>query len=329
MDETAPSAIRCELCGATDAWTTHLPRVIDYISDETFSIRRCSRCGLCVTDPLVGDDRIAAYYPARYRVDRQKYSGGLRVELRAGDVQGAIGRGRRGRLLDLGCGTGAFAVAMKQRGWEVAVTEINDAVLDRLRATGIEAKRPDEAMRDGFAAPFDAITCWHVLEHVEHPVELAKWARRHLTPDGVFQVTVPNLGSWQAHLFGANWMHLDPPRHRHHFTPGTLARLLIDAGFQIVDSSSFAFEYDLFGALQSVLNGVCTKPNVLFEKVSAAGAAHTTFATRDVILSYALTPLISTAAIPFCLASWLAARGATLTVTARPAAGDQVAKEGA
>ena len=75
---------------------------------------------------------------------------------------------------------------------------------------------------------------------------------------------MPNLSSWQARLFGRHWQHLDVPRHLYHFTPGTLARLLIDAGFQIVRSSTVALEYDLFGVIQSALNKICSKPNVLF-----------------------------------------------------------------
>ena len=108
----------------------------------------------------------------------------------------------KGRLLDVGCGTGAFAMEMKRRGWQTAVTEINDAVLSDMRTEGMEAKLPADAAHDGFSAPFDGITAWHVLEHIHHPVALANWARTQLKPGGIFQVTVPNLASWQARVRG-------------------------------------------------------------------------------------------------------------------------------
>src|SRR5437868_149504 len=162
----------CELCGQ-DNRTTHLRDTLDYISNEIFSINRCNACGLCVTDPFIPDDAIDKYYPQRYRTDRQKYSAGLRVKLRAAAAEAHFPPGFRGRLLDLGCGNGDFATHMQSRGWTVAVTEINDAVLDALRTGGMEAKRPDDALREGFSAPFDVITAWHVLEHIEHPVALA------------------------------------------------------------------------------------------------------------------------------------------------------------
>src|SRR5580765_8464787 len=101
--------MRCELCGE-ERWTTDCANVRDYISDEIFSIVRCDACGLCATEPHIGDDRIERYYPQRYRTDRQKYSGGWRVGRRAGAVEKYFER--KGRLLDLGCGTGAFALEM-------------------------------------------------------------------------------------------------------------------------------------------------------------------------------------------------------------------------
>jgi hypothetical protein len=61
-----------------------------------------------------------------------------------------------------------------------------------------------------------------VLEHVERPIHLARWARLQLRPKGIFQVTVPNAESQQSRLFGRRWFHLDVPRHRYHFTPHTL-----------------------------------------------------------------------------------------------------------
>ena len=88
--------------------------------------------------------------------------------------------------------------ALVAREGHAAVTEAARAVLERMRGLGIPALSPDEAMRDGFAPWFDVITCWHVLEHVERPMELTRWAQANLDAGGIFQVTVPNLASWQA-----------------------------------------------------------------------------------------------------------------------------------
>jgi predicted TPR repeat methyltransferase len=235
-------------------------------------------------------------------------------------------RGFAGRMLDVGCGWGDFAINLRDRGWQVSVTEINAASLEKLRAMNIEAKTPDEAMRDGFGHPFDAITCWHVLEHVLQPAELVRWVRRILAPGGLFQVTVPSLSSWQAQLGGRNWLHLDVPRHRYHFSQQTLRRILEDNGFEPIHTSTFAFEYDWFGAIQSTLNALTRRPNVLFERMTSqsrrwpASGKNGTRTIHDVVdigLSCVLGPPIALLTLPACLASWACGRGATLTMTCR------------
>jgi SAM-dependent methyltransferase len=208
----------------------------------------------------------------------------------------------------------------------VAVTEIDRDALARLAADGIVGKTPDAAMRDGFDRPFDAVTCWHVLEHIERPAELARWVRRQLKPDGVFVVTVPNVASWQAKASGRAWMHLDPPRHRYHFNPTNLRRLLNEAGFDVVRETTFAAEYDVFGVAQSALNRVTARPNVWFELLTNRGASNAdprgAAPARDRVLSYALGVPLVAAAGPLSLAAWAAGAGATLTFTCRPRIGN-------
>jgi SAM-dependent methyltransferase len=295
-------------------WHAHVRGVVDYITSETFDLLRCGRCGLIVTHPM--PDSLDCYYPARYRTDRQKQTGGWRVRRRAAMLEKHFPRGFKGRLLDLGCGTGAFAMEMQQRGWTVSVTELNDAVLDQMRHRGMEAKRPDQALAEGFGHPFDAITAWHVLEHVPAPLELAKWSRNNLADNGVFQATVPNVASWQAKNFGRQWLHLDVPRHLYHFTPETLGMLLDKSNLRTIARSTVAIEYDLFGVIQSALNFVCSKPNVLFERLTARDDK-TPASSQDVRISYALSPLLGAVGVAHCLVAGVFKKGGTLTVTGR------------
>jgi 2-polyprenyl-3-methyl-5-hydroxy-6-metoxy-1,4-benzoquinol methylase len=303
----------CKLC-QSDAWSVSLEGVRDYITEELFEIVRCRGCGLAVTRPVPRD--IARYYPARYRTHRQKQTGHWRTRRRAREVERQFPRGFNGRVLDVGCGTGAFAMEMQRRGWNVSVTELDDAVLERMRARGMQAKRPENAMREGFDRPFDAITCWHVLEHVPDPMAMMKWARTMLAPEGVLLVNVPNLASWQARHFRQLWMHLDVPRHLTHFTPQTLRELLKRAGLRVVSQSTLAIEYDLFGVIQSAMNTVCSRPNVLYERLTSVDEVPAAPA-RDVVASYVLAPLIGPAALLQCLFAAAVGKGASLSVVCR------------
>jgi SAM-dependent methyltransferase len=308
--------LTCPLCSAS-SWQTVLHGAWDYISDERFDVARCASCGLAVTEPMPGDDVIERYYSARYRGDRHSFTDRMRIALRARMLTSRFPHDFSGRFLDIGCGWGDFALEMRRRGWDVCVTEINAASLEKLRAGGIEAKTPDEAMSgDGFGRPFDAITCWHVLEHVKRPVDLVQWAHRVLAPGGLFQVTVPSLSSWQARVGRCNWLHLDVPRHRYHFTHATLGRILDDNGFEVTGRATFALEYDWFGWIQTALNAVCSRPNVLFERITSQ-ARQWPGTPADVALSIALAPPVAGVTLPLALLSWMCGAGATLTMTCR------------
>jgi len=310
---------QCMLCG-TAAWTPHLHQVIDYLTDERFDIHRCNGCGLLCTFPMPSDAEIDRYYPPRYRGNRHGFTGRLRTVLRCRALESCFPKNFHGRLLDIGCGDGAFVTEMRRRGWDVCATEIDPATVQKLRHAGIDAKLPHEAEQDGFVRSVDAVTCWHVMEHVERPLQLAQWVKTQLKPNGIFQTTVPNIRSMQGRFFARQWIHCDVPRHRYHFSPATFRALLTKAGFAIVGQKNFALEYDWFGVIQSALNIVCSERNVLFEKLTHPQTEPTGPASppkMDVILSWALAPPIAAVSLPLMLAGWAVGDGATLTLNCR------------
>jgi SAM-dependent methyltransferase len=166
---------------------------------------------------------------------------------------------------------------------------------------------------------FDVITAWHVLEHVPHPRELLEQLRQRLNPGGVLIVSVPNLASWQGHLFGPSWFHLDPPRHLLHFEPKTLDTYLDRAGYTPVRRWDLMLEYGLSGWLQSSLNQVLPHKNYLYEIVKDRGAL-STFRATDHALHASLSLLLGapTLALSLPLEAIASALGgsAALTVAA-------------
>ena len=99
----------------------------------------------------------------------------------------------------------------------------------------------------GFAAgSFDAVTMSHVIEHVPQPVVLLKEVWRVLRPGGRLVVTTPNSGSLGHQVFRGNWMGLDPPRHLHVFSLGSLGQIARAGGFELQQSASSAANADVF-----------------------------------------------------------------------------------
>jgi len=306
----------CPVCGGTSS-VVAFEKVSDYITGQAFDVGRCAGCGLGITLPPPGVEELHQFYPARYRTDRQRYTAGWRVKRRGREVERFFDPGFRGKLIDIGCGRGSFVMHMKQRGWTVCATEIDTEKLSALAQQGIDGHTPDAALNETrWVGAFDAATCWHVLEHVDQPAELLRWARSLLREDGVFDVTVPDFGSPQAGRWGRDWFHLDVPRHLHHFTRDTLCRALDNAGLTPVHWRTMAFEYDLFGDVQSALNKTLRKKNVLFESLTSGDATHVPRAKLRYASYAAAVPLMAWS-LPRLLLETARRRGPTLWVTCR------------
>jgi 2-polyprenyl-3-methyl-5-hydroxy-6-metoxy-1,4-benzoquinol methylase len=119
-----------------------------------------------------------------------------------------------GRLLEIGCGSGAFLARMRSLGWNVFGIDPDPAAV----AWGQQTHKLDvtcgtwEQMR--FPADFfDVITMNHVIEHVHDPVGLLTECQRILRPGGNVVVTTPNADSWGHKMFTGDWRGLEPPRH--------------------------------------------------------------------------------------------------------------------
>jgi 2-polyprenyl-3-methyl-5-hydroxy-6-metoxy-1,4-benzoquinol methylase len=142
---------------------------------------------------------------------------------------------RRGRLLDVGCGSGAFLERMRDFGWQVAGVEPDPggrtAASTRLGTAGtVVASLEDEALP---SSSFDAITLSHVIEHVPDPVATLRQCHRLLAPGGLLVCVTPNAASLGARSFASSWLHWDPPRHLHVFGPEALERAVREAGLEV------------------------------------------------------------------------------------------------
>jgi SAM-dependent methyltransferase len=141
----------------------------------------------------------------------------------------------RGRLLDFGCGSGAFLDRMRRHGWQVTGVEVSDTVAQRARGQlgvpVLAGSLPNAELDD---ASYDLVTMWHSLEHVHAPLPVLCEASRLLGPGGKLVLAVPNLESAAFRWCGAAWVGLDLPRHLTHFTPHTLCLMLDRAGFEPV-----------------------------------------------------------------------------------------------
>ena len=182
------------------------------------------------------------------------------------------------------------------------------------RAAGLEVRGTIEEVAE--LAPFDCITFWHSLEHLPDPVHAVRIANRLLTPEGVLCIAVPDFGGLQAPLFGPDWLHLDVPRHLHHFTPSSLTRLLEQCGFKPRKTWHQEFEYDLLGWIQSAINKLLPTQNLFFDMLRGKTPKAPIW---EKITAVTIGPLLGIPALPATWLGTLAGRGGTLIIAASKA----------
>lgn len=167
------------------------------------------------------------------------------------------------------------------------------------------------------AESFDAVTLWHVLEHVATPASLLEAIWRVLRPGGALLVSVPNFDSPEARATGPGWFHLDVPRHLVHFTPETLDMTLRAAGFEPLETRWFAPEFDAFSFVQSALNRMGLRQNALYDVLRGRAAKFGSGGGVAAAASVALAGPLGVLSLPATLIACLAGKGSTLTVLAR------------
>lgn len=211
-----------------------------------FTVVKCRSCGLMRTSPRPAPDSIGFYYPDNY---------GPYVGTRVKDTPKSTSVIKKifrplfrrvfnfnvtplpnmvpGRLLEIGCASGAFLHRMSGQGWQVQGIEFSEKAAQaaaqlgyRVHAGPLEtAPQPD--------APFDLIVGWMVLEHLHDPVAGLQMLREWAKPGAWLVLSVPNAGSLEFRIFREKWYALQLPTHLHHFTPGTIEKVLSIGGWQL------------------------------------------------------------------------------------------------
>lgn len=148
-----------------------------------------------------------------------------------------------GRALDLGCGSGAYLLLLKNIGWEVIGVDIGDNVAREVKEAKITIFTGELNNLQLETNSFNVITMWHVLEHLHSPMETLQEIYHLLTDNGSLFIEVPNNASIVTKIFRSNWFAWDLPRHLCHFSPLSLSRLLKRAGFKVAKIRHLSMNY--------------------------------------------------------------------------------------
>lgn len=223
-----------------------------FATGEMFDIVECHECGLVFTQGVPDEKEIGRYYESPAYISHSNTNKGLvnkayhlarsimlRRKVRLINKLTLL---KSGKLLDYGAGTGYFAQAMTNAGWEVTAIEKSEQARKlAMNEFGLEIK-PEEHLAAMENKSIDVITMWHVMEHIQNPDRMWKEIYRILDDTGIAVIAVPNCKSYDAQEYKEHWAAYDVPRHLWHFTPGTIMRWGEKHGFILERQMTMPFD---------------------------------------------------------------------------------------
>jgi SAM-dependent methyltransferase len=222
------------------------------VSGEVFEIWHCDDCTARFTQNVPDTSSIGPYYQSVNYVSHSDTQKGLVNRLyhfvrnytlkgKKKLIQNATGK-TTGALLDVGAGTGAFSNTMQSAGWKVTALEPDDtARKNAFNKYGLTLESPENLFRLA-DAQFDAVTMWHVLEHVHDLHAYLEQFYKIIKPGGKLIIAVPNYTSRDAKAYGEFWAAYDVPRHLYHFSPKSMELLGRSKGFKLADTKPMWFD---------------------------------------------------------------------------------------
>jgi 2-polyprenyl-3-methyl-5-hydroxy-6-metoxy-1,4-benzoquinol methylase len=229
-----PSAAQtpCALCGSND---------IEELSRRGRDLRPfrttiCRRCGLVWANPPPAREDVRTYYADEYRRDYkgtpsrtlpQIYHAGRGALARYDAIRNLLPKD--GAVLDVGCGGGELVYLLRQRGVDATGIEPDRSYSESARSTlGLPVRTGFIQDLDFPERSFKLILMYHVLEHIDRPVEILGRLCRWLTDNGVLLVEVPNI---EARLEAPiTRFH---PAHLFYYSPATLAAMGMASGLSV------------------------------------------------------------------------------------------------
>ncbi|MBF0528722.1 MAG: class I SAM-dependent methyltransferase [Deltaproteobacteria bacterium] len=203
---------------------------------------------------------MTAHYHKEYwqETPRQNDSGiNLLYSLR---MRGVISKLRRllpagGRIVDVGAGACAFMACCEKAGfdaWGVDKFSSPHNITNFQQSDLTEAAFPDSF--------FDAVTFFHVIEHLADPKASLIEAVRILKPGGLIVIETPNIDSLWFRIFKNRWQPLEFPTHFNFFNPASIAELAKSVGnLEIIFLSQFSLRASPAALVLSLFPGLQPK----------------------------------------------------------------------
>jgi len=230
MAQSADQSTSCPICeGPTREYCRKRSFDVEWMID------RCQSCGHAFVRNRPSMDMLKEIYAGVAHHPMPPVTmDTLRTKADAIAMAGTVARltAERGRVLDVGCGDGAFSYHLHDHGFGPIVLIDLDRRAQQAGGLVPESEfrlTPYEHIEDG---PYTVIVMSQTLEHSLDPIGWLERARRLMEPNGVLAIALPNFGGVYR-LLGTRDPMIIPPVHLSFFTEQSLRLALDRAGFRI------------------------------------------------------------------------------------------------
>ncbi|MDP9041267.1 MAG: class I SAM-dependent methyltransferase, partial [Bacteroidota bacterium] len=175
MPAPSESIVKCPVCNSQDAGFAI--KVKDYsVSGEYFDVFECPQCSLRFTKDAPSGEKMGVYYESEDYISHSNTRKGIVNNLyhvvrrhtlasKYHLIKKSTGL-NSGHHLDIGAGTGAFVQYMDEHEWKSTGVEPDEKACVLALTHHNTQLLPAEAFDSLPGGSFDAISMWHVLEHV-------------------------------------------------------------------------------------------------------------------------------------------------------------------
>lgn len=211
-----------------------------------FVIRECRRCKCRYLNEFPPDDELERLYNDRYfRSESDLQHGYASRDLdeanrRTSERRLALIRkvmATQARVLEVGAGNGMFGQFLA-REFDYVGIDLSDEAAREARARGLEVYRAPLGRFVNTGAAFDAVTLFHVFEHLRDPHDALARVSDLLKPGGFLFLITPDTESFLCAISGDRWVSYKLPEHLILYSRSALIELLEQSGFEIVSASA-------------------------------------------------------------------------------------------
>lgn len=313
--------VNCNICGHNDTKTLFRKNDKYLTTEDNFEIVECQNCGLIYLNPRPSKEEIYKFYPEIYNWKDPPVSTTLvskylsffekwyRIHLLKGEAQKVLSftGGRKGKLLDVGCGAGDRLNIFRKMGFDTYGIEISLSPVEYARKYyKLNVDQGDIIERNYPDSFYDVITFYSVLGHTHDPKRIVKESCRILKKGGILVIQLPNIRCLQFKLFKKKWAGFDIPRDWHYFSDNILSRLLNEAGLDVIKIDYFSNWWHPPTLVRSMFPGL--DPQMIWLDENRK---------KKTILRRLLWGILTLCVPPLVFLESLIARGALITVYAK------------